>query len=417
MPPRHGKSEFASKYFPPWYIGTFPDRRVVLASYEADFAAGWGRKARDLFAEHGPEYFNASVKKTSSSASRWDVEGNTGGMDTAGVGGAMTGKGAHLLIIDDPVKNAEEANSETYRNKAWDWYTSTAYTRLEPGGAVVLIQTRWHEDDLAGRVIEKAKQTGEEWDILNLPAIALENDAAGRQPGEALWPERYDLARLSEIEKTIGPYWFSALFQQTPQPHGGGFFKWAWYKDKMVDGLPIRAERVRYWDTAGTEGGGDYTVGALVSRDDHGLFYVEDIVRGQWSPHHRNQEIVATAKRDGTDVQIWLEQEAGVGGKDRTNDTIRELAGYYVRAEPATGSKENRAEPFAAQSEAGNVVVKRADWNHAWLTELCGFPFGKDDQVDATSGAFNRLASRRLSSGAAVAMNRPATRDIPNFQG
>lgn len=160
LPPRHGKSEFISKWFPAWYLGCFPDHRVIMASYEADFAMSWGRKVRDILEEKGEPYFGIRVRKISSAADRWDIEGRAGGMQSVGVGGPLTGKGANILIIDDPVKNAAEANSQVYRDKTWDWYTSTAYTRLEPGGSIILVQTRWHEDDLAGRILQKAKETG-----------------------------------------------------------------------------------------------------------------------------------------------------------------------------------------------------------------------------------------------------------------
>ncbi|MFH1268597.1 MAG: terminase family protein, partial [Planctomycetota bacterium] len=152
MPPQHGKSELSSKYLPAWYVGTFPERRVILVGYEADFAANWGYKAREVLAQCG-QLFGVRVVRTRSAAHRWDLEGREGGMTTAGVGGPITGKGAHLLIIDDPVKNDEEARSATRRQKQWEWWQSVASTRLRPGGLVMLIQTRWHRDDLSGRIL------------------------------------------------------------------------------------------------------------------------------------------------------------------------------------------------------------------------------------------------------------------------
>jgi predicted phage terminase large subunit-like protein len=252
MPPRHGKSEFASKWLPSWYLGNFPDNRVILASYGASFAASWGRKTRDILNEHGPRLFGVSIRSDSKAADEWLIEGREGGMQTCGVGGPLTGKGADLLIIDDPVKNAEEANSEVYRQKTWEWYTSTAYTRLEPGGALVLIQTRWHEDDLAGRILANAAESGEPWVVLNLPAIAGEGDQLGRSPGEPLWPERFGLDDFDRIRKAVGSYQFSALYGQSPTPADGGLFKRAWF---------------RYWTPAGN---GHYRLGAgggLVSVD------------------------------------------------------------------------------------------------------------------------------------------------------
>lgn len=236
MPPRHGKSEFASKYLPGWYLGMFPRRRVILASYGASFASQWGRKVRDLLDEDGDWIFDVRIRGDSKAADIWEIADHAGGMQTCGVGGPLTGKGADLLIIDDPIKNAEEANSETYREKTWDWFTSTAYTRLEPGGALIVIQTRWHEDDLTGRILRNAAETGERWDTVNLPALAGDGDILGRRAGEALWPERYGEEELGRIRRTIGSYQFSALYDQSPSPADGGLFKRHWF---------------RYWKRAG----------------------------------------------------------------------------------------------------------------------------------------------------------------------
>ncbi len=217
MPPRHGKSVLTSQFFPAWYLGTHPEHRVILASYEAGFAAGWGRRARDVIAEHGERLFGVALRGDSAAAHRWDLAGQPGGMITAGVGGPITGRGADLLIVDDPVKNAEQATSETYRAKAWEWWTSTAFTRLEPNAVAVVVQTRWHEDDLAGRLLRE--QPEENWQVIRLPAIAEKFDALGRHPGQALWPERYPLARLEKIRGSLPVYWWQSLYQQQPSQH------------------------------------------------------------------------------------------------------------------------------------------------------------------------------------------------------
>ena len=242
MPPRHGKSEFAAKWSPAWLLGSWPDKRVILASYGADFAATWGRKVRGILEEHGPRLYDISIRKDSRAADEWLIDGHAGGMQTCGVGGPLTGKGADWLIIDDPVKNSEEANSEVYRQKTWDWYTSTAYTRLEPCGAVILIQTRWHEDDLAGRILARAEETGERWDTVNLPALAGEGDQLGRAIGEPLWPERYGADDFERIRKTLGSYQFSALYGQSPVPPEGGLFKRSWFKYWTGDGEYFRLD-------------------------------------------------------------------------------------------------------------------------------------------------------------------------------
>jgi predicted phage terminase large subunit-like protein len=389
MPPRHGKSELCSKYLPAWYLGAFPDHRVILSSYEAAFAAEWGRKARNVLEEHGESIFGIQVAKSPASANSWNVHRHAGGMQTAGVGGPITGKGANLLIVDDPVKNAEEAGSQTMRAKAWDWWQSTAYTRLEPEGAAVVIQTRWHQDDLAGRLLTDQEQGGERWRVVNMPAIS--------DDGKALWPERFPLERLNEIKRTLGSYFWSALYQQRPTPPEGGKFKREWFK--VVPSLPEGARwAVRYWDKAATEGAGDYSAGCLIAELD-GKFYVADMSRGQWSDLHRENMIKSCAERDRRrflSVSTWIEQEPGSGGKDSAAATIRRLAGHSIRADRVTGDKETRASPFAAQCEAGNVFLVSGPWNAAYLDELCMFPNGThDDQVDAASGAFNKLTSYR----------------------
>lgn len=384
MPPRHGKSELCSKYLPAWFVGTRPDKRVILASYEADFAASWGRKARTIIEDHG-SMFGITVDNQSAAATNWNIAGRLGGMQTAGIGGPITGKGADLLIVDDPIKNAEEANSQTYRDKTWDWFLSTAYTRLEPNGAVIVIQTRWHEDDLAGRLLRHATSGGDPWRVVKFQAIG--ND------GAALWPARYNVDDLAAIKRAVGSYVWSALYQQEPLPPGGEFFKREWFA--IVRGTPAHGRAIRYWDKAGTHGSGDFSTGVLLV-DDGRSWCVVDVVRGQWSPGDRNRVMQQTTAMDAAkwrDYQVWTEQEPGSGGKESALITIREMAGYNVHADKTSGSKEARAQKFAAQCEAGNVRLMAGEWNAAFLDELITFPRGRhDDQVDAVSGAFNKLA-------------------------
>lgn len=402
MPPRHGKSEFTSKYFPAWYLGKFPDRRVILASYEADFAASWGRKVRDLIEGPGREFFGISVRADSSAANRWDLAGRDGGMVTAGVGGPITGRGANILILDDPIKNAEEANSATIRQRHRDWWRSTAYTRLEPGGAAIVMCTRWSLDDLPGWLIAEAEGDGESWDVLNFPALAQENDPLGRVPGEALWPERFPEPRLREIEKSLGSYWFASLYQGSPIPAGGGLFRREWLA-QVVDAAPAgRVSRIRYWDLASVLGGGDFTSGLKMARTSDGLFYIEDIVRGQWGPHDRDKIIQQTAQLDGRDVPIRIEQEPGSSGVSLIAAMVRMLSGFVVHPDRVTGDKATRAAPLAAQCEAGNVKIVKGPHVKDFIEEAAFFPFGKhDDMIDSASGAFNALASN-ISQGPAI---------------
>jgi predicted phage terminase large subunit-like protein len=412
MPPRHGKSQLCSRYFPAWFLGTFPDSRVIQAGYGNAFAATWGRHTRNAIDEANRQgIFPVQVDPAKSSADEWEILGHEGGMKCVGWGGGVTGYGADLLTVDDPTKSRAEAESLTYRDRVWDWYTDDLYTRLHPGARVLLVATRWHSDDLPGRILAQDAER-HEWTIINLPALAEENDALGRAPGEALWPERYDLAALQDAQTTLGSYGFAALYQQRPAPREGGMFRREWFRIQRV--RPERVlHRCRFWDLAGTEGGGDYTAGALVAHAADGLYYVEDVRHEQLSPRGVRDLVLQTAALDGPEVEILIEQEPGSSGVAVVAEYQRLLAGYPVRGVRATGSKELRADPLAAQFEAGNVVLIEGPWNAAYIEELCSFGSGcaHDDQVDASSGSFNRLAelSRGIGTGAAFgALERDA---------
>lgn len=230
-PPRHGKSELSTIHFPAWFLLRNPDKRVITVSYSADLAKTFSRRTRAIVREFGPELFGVELSDESSSAEQWALKGHHGMYIAAGVGGPITGQGASLLIIDDPIKNAEEANSPTYRQKVWDWWTSTAYTRLEPDGAVVITLTRWNQDDLAGRILAEMREGGEQWEVIRLPAICEDaDDPLGREIGEPLWPERYGLDELERIRKAVGLYVWNALYQQRPMDVEGGVFKAHWFK-------------------------------------------------------------------------------------------------------------------------------------------------------------------------------------------
>lgn len=402
MPPRHGKTETISRLFAGYWVSRFPDQDVAVTSYSGELAYGFSRNARGFYEEGG-----GHLAADASAVREWRTPAG-GGLWAAGVGGPLTGRGFNLGIVDDPIRGSEEADSELQRSKLADWFAQVFHTRMEPDAALVVVCTRWHEDDLAGWLLRREPEARERWHILNFDAIH-EADAPEfpdtctaepdwREPGEALCPERYPLEVLEQKRSAIGSRAFSALYQQRPTPPEGHLFKPRWLE--IVDSAPAHAERVRYWDTAGTEGRGDFTAGVLLSRAQRtGTYYVEDVLRGQWSPGKRDGHILLTAQHDGRDrwgTRIMLEKEAGVAGQDRTRATIQLLAGYNVRAERPTGSKEVRADPFAAQCEAGNVRIVRGDWNTAFLDELAAFPHGRhDDQVDAAAGAFSALTRPR----------------------
>lgn len=400
LPPRHSKSELFSRLFSAYYLRRNPHHFVGINSYSADLAYTLSRAARENYIECG-----GTVKDDVSAVKHWETpEG--GGLWAAGVGGSITGKGFHLGIIDDPLKNAEEAASEIIREKHKEWYSSTFYTRQEPEAAIVVIQTRWHEDDLTGWLLsqETEGEEPENWHVVCLPAIAEESPVVPetctlepdiRPNGEALCPERYNEAKLSKIKARIGEYHFGALYQQRPSAKQGLFF----HVDKLelVDEVPIDARRARGWDKAATAGGGDWTVGVKIAKDKEGIFYIEDVIRGQWDTATRDRTIRQTAELDGRQCKQIGEQEPGSGGKESAENFIRLLAGFSVTTEPATNAKEVRADPFSSQVNAGNVKVKKGLWNRLYIEELRTFPHGRhDDQVDGSSLAFNELNSEQV---------------------
>jgi predicted phage terminase large subunit-like protein len=416
MPPRHGKSEIVSRWFPAYLLWRFPQKWVAIASYAAGLAYTLSRNARDNYQRAGGVLLDGA-----SGVEQWET-GRGGGLWAAGVGGPATGKGFHYGITDDPLKNAEEAASATIREKHKDWWRSTWYTRQEPDAALLLILTRWNEDDLAGHLLAEESDNPEGWHIVSMPAIAEAEpqtfpasctvEADFREPGEALCPQRYDEAKLEKIRGRIGAYFWNAMYRQTPKPREGGLFKRAWFEENIVDTVPADCLFVRYWDQAATAGGGDYSAGALMAKHTEtrkatgkgdadeviNTYYICDVRRGQWSPGESDRVMKATAAEDrekhGDGVQTWGEQEPGASGKKAALAFMRLLDGYRVRVEVASGSKEVRAMPLASQCEAGSIKMLRGAWNAAFVNEMCDFPHGKnDDQVDVVSGAYNRLVN------------------------
>lgn len=390
MPPRHGKSELVSKYFPAFLMRGHPERRVILCSYEAEFAAYWGEQARIVWQESA-ETFHASAALRSA-RSNWWITPEGGYMATAGVGGGITGKGMDVGIIDDPVKNAAEAYSDTLRENAWNWYLSTFATRLEPGGAIILMMTRWHHDDLAGRLL---RQQPGEWEVIRFPAIATEQDVLGRNPGDALWPERYNVQSLEAIKES-SVRWWQAMYQQTPLTSEGAVASREWFG--VVDSIPRgTVEVVRSWDLAATVSGkADWLVGTKMAKVG-GRFYILDVARSRTAPADVIPRIASIAAQDGRGVTVTVEQEGGGSGKIVSSHIAAQLAGYRIVFMRPTGDKVFRALPFLDQAKAGNVFLLRGDWNDAFLSELDTFPNGEhDDQVDTSAYAFAKLAEPRF---------------------
>lgn len=228
IPPRHGKTLLISKHAVPWYLGNNPDKRVILTSYSSDLSDQNSDYAKELFVHWGPLLWNVYPSKTLYNRDAWNTE-KGGGCISAGIGGGITGFGADLFIIDDYFKNEEEAESMASREKLWEKWKAVVSSRLHPGCLVVILATRWNDDDLIGRLISKAKIEKDDfpfdYEYINLPAIAKEDDPLGRKPGEALWKQRYDEDQLKDVKSIVGPYWWEALYQGSPTKRGGNLFK------------------------------------------------------------------------------------------------------------------------------------------------------------------------------------------------
>jgi hypothetical protein len=250
VPPRHGKSELSSIKFPAWYLGRHPDKEVITSSYSAELAQDFGYKTRNLVdIQEYQDIFNTKLRDDSKSKAKW-LTGEGGGYTATGVGGAITGRGADLAVIDDPFKNREEAESKTIRDKVYNWYTSTLYTRLEKNGAIILILTRWHKDDLAGRLLKAMEEGKEHWEVVQFPAIAVK-DEEHRKKGEPLWEEKYNLDTLENIKSTIGLYDWNALYQQTPVSSETQEFKESFWQYRDLEHvLSLNTYRTLSIDTA-----------------------------------------------------------------------------------------------------------------------------------------------------------------------
>jgi len=392
FPPRHGKSELLSVHTPPWIFDWLPSARVMLASYGSDLATDFGRKARDFSMEHEAN-LNFKVRRDAMQVSQWTTtEG--GVMYSIGVGGAAYGRGADVLLLDDYLKNAEEAASDTVRRKIFDWFTTVAMSRLEPGGSAIIVATRWDPNDLIGML---QKYTGDVWEHIVFPAIALEGDLLGRPVGAPLWPERYDLEDLELRRLSMLNYYWQSVYQQKPIPRTGLEIT----AIKLAQPPPRSQLRlIRYWDMAGTEGGGDYTAGVLLGDERAtGFTYILDVVRKQMSPAQVEDKVRETAEKDGPEVPIGMEQEPGASGKQVVSYYQNQiLKGYKVDGYPSTTKKITRAQNFLAACEHNQMRMVEAPWNQPFMDELLSFPGGDfDDQVDATAGGFNYLYKPRYT--------------------
>ena len=417
VPPRHGKSELASRRFPAWALAQNPELQFISASAGADLARDFGREVRNLVSsEQYQGVFSTRLAEDAKAANKW-VTSEGGSYYAVGVGSNVFGRGADILLIDDPFGTMEEADSELGRERVWKWYQGSLYNRLQSGARIIVIGHRMHEDDLQGRLLAAQSQGGDQWTVVNLPAVAEESDPLGRVPGESLWPEKFPIETLKRIEANTIPRYYSALYCGRGSPAQGDKFK----PEKFVkrDDREECTLWVRAWDLAATKAG-DYTVGVLMGKTQDGRYVVADVRRARGTPDEVIDLIAETASTDGVGVRISLPRDPGQASLFQVQYLTGKLAGFIVTDSPEAANKEVRAEPFASQVNVGNVSIVRGDWNYGYLDELRAFPSGShDDQVDASSRAFQFLCEETglfvVTDGLLQAVSMPTRRGAKRF--
>ncbi len=402
VPPRMGKSMLASTYNPAWFIGANPDKRILILSYSADLAKQFGRASRDLVKEHGEKIFGVKVRSDSHAADDWGIEGHSGRVFSAGFDGTVTGKGGQLILVDDPHKSMDELASRSQREKFYDRWSNVIRSRLEPGGSIVVIQTRWAPGDLAGYLLKQRDEgLGDPWEEIRIPMLAdTDDDPLGRAIGDPLWPYRYDLEACEQLKRSVSPMTWRSLYQQQPISQEHAMFPWE--KWQYADAAPLGGVYVRRWDlAAGSSAESDFSAGVLMTLDKDGRTYIVDIKRTRTAPSETEDFVKAVAQEDTSKypgVVTIIEQAAGAGAAVADYYVRRVLAGYNVRVKPSKGNKEDRSGPLAAQVGAGNVFLVRSDrdgkivdppWFGPFREEAMEFPGGEnDDQIDAASLAY-----------------------------
>jgi predicted phage terminase large subunit-like protein len=428
MPPRHWKSTTVSVLFPAWVLGRLPDTRVIVTSYNGNLAYGFSRRARNhiqdvpfqnLFGEQTLMDEPVVLSEDSHSIESWDLVGSRGGMMAAGVGGGLTGKGANLLIVDDPHKDRQDAESEASRKQKWEWWTSTARTRMERGAAVIVIQTRWHSDDLSGKLLVQmaSDPNADQWVVLSLPAIAedwaIEVDSVvqlqslkqgtwrgidplGRHPGDVLWPEEFPLSSMLPI-KASSLYEFEALYQQRPQRREGAMIKAFDIRRVRPDQVPADLSEARYWDLAVSgRKSADWITGGRVGYSRDGKLYIRHMARfrGPWTDARpRMQEVML---RDGPAIPQGIETSGQQGGYYQEMKIDERLRGLVINPvnPQQVGNKEVRAQVWASRIQDNLVfIVDDGTWDvDDFVSQCVAFPNGAhDDQVDSVSGGVQMM--------------------------
>lgn len=415
-PPQHGKTRGMQDAVA-WISGKNPDIRTMYASFSDDLGVATNTYLQRMFEDrtkYGRVFPGTSISvENSSGAGRWarnssllEYVGRKGLFRNVTVNGQVNGKGLDFGLIDDPLKGRKESQSKAIRDTTWSWLMDDFYARFSEYAGLIITMTRWHVDDPVGRFLEMFPDAR----VLKYPAFFeptpknMRNDARDpRKKGEPLFPEHKSADFLNLRKKAYTQSSWQSLYQQMPIISGGGTFPIEQFK--ILANLPdlhTVKRIIRYWDKAGTEGGGAFTAGVQLLLLNDNRVVIGDVQRGQWSSWDREKRIKAAAERDDTDfaewgrVEIWTEQEPGSGGKESAERTVAALVGHNVKTDRVTGSKETRAEPYASQVQQGNVFLLKGKWNQDFIDEHEVFPTGKfKDQVDAAAGAFMKAVNKK----------------------
>jgi len=392
-PPRHGKSELVSKYFPAWYLGTHPDKNVILCAYGDDFSRTWGEKARNLLEEHGPSMFAVSIDNRSKAKDEWRIDGFGGGMVCRGVGGQIVGRGADVLIVDDPIKDAAEADSELQREKVWQWWLATASSRLQADGACIIIMQRWHVDDLIGRLKkpEPDKPT-DKWTVITLPAIAEYDDVLGRAAGEALWPEGgWDLDKLTKKKNATSTRWWQAQYQQHPSTNEKAEWPDFYFEDIFIqkDQWPSKFEVgcLALDPSKGKDAQakkGDYSALVFLGLLNGTVYVDSDLERRPVSKMVKDSlDMHARHHPDGFKVETNSFQELLVGEFNR-QQAERSFEKLHIMEEISTVKKEVRIQRLGPYLMNKEIKFLDTNSNRLLVHQLKEFPLGMhDDGPDA----------------------------------
>jgi len=436
MPPRYWKSQTASRKFPAWLLGKNPDLRIILTSYNADLASKHSKAVRDyLQSEEYSQVFGelssadepVELDAESKASASWDIANHRGGMQAAGVGGGITGFGANLLIIDDPVKGRKEASSETIREDQYEWYKSTAYTRLEDHGAVIVIQTRWDTEDVSGHLLKAmvSDEDADKWDVLFMPAIALDEkeypktyeefvenllagvfipmggDQLGRVPGEPLWSRKHDLQALRIKKANMDDFEFEAQFQQMPKLAKGNFLD----EDDFdaVPRAPKGLQWYRYVDLAlGKTEQSDFNATGAVAMDRTGDEFIRDMIRER-DLHNFLGMLKAAMLSDEEHGTIWgIEDNAFqslVVIQFLSDKSLAKVAIVGVTRSSSAGDKTEWAQPWRLRAKQKKVHLVLGAWNLNFKREATSFPKGHDDQIDSVSGGNQMIADNVSGTG------------------